>query len=250
MLKAQGYCAVRVPKADVRPLQVLAESGKDLDRLGELDTLLIASSVSLPRTRDDVPAASVAGRRTSDLKVGIGLSILQAVIAAMGGSTLGLDAVHHDAHTLAFEFIDVLGDSVEVIALDQYLAAADVDPRSKHVAAMLDADQLYVITATLKSRRFAVTTKGSSGGGVELAVPEIQQAVGAKVKVSRSVQTASAVTYEGPVPLVFGFQAIRLSYARGRYETFKSVGPKRVLRGKSQDERHLLTLSAPFARLG
>jgi hypothetical protein len=248
-LKAQGYCAVRVPRSDVRPLQVLAENGRDLDRLGELDALLVAPAGSLPSMRRDVRAASVAGRRSGDLRLGIGLSVLQTIISAMGGSTLGLEAAHHTARTLAFEFTDVLADSVDIIGVDQFLASADVNPQSRHVASMLDADQLYVVTATLKSQRIAVTTKGDGGVGVELAVPAIQQVVGASVKVSHTASISSAVTYEGPEPLVFGFQAIRLSYTGGHYETFKMLGSQRVLRGKGESGRQVLTVSGPFARL-
>jgi hypothetical protein len=42
LLTAFGYNVIRLPKADVKPLQILTRRGKDLDRLGELTTLLQA----------------------------------------------------------------------------------------------------------------------------------------------------------------------------------------------------------------
>lgn len=40
-LQSFGYCVVRLPKADLRPLQLLAKQGDDLDRLGEVPSLLV-----------------------------------------------------------------------------------------------------------------------------------------------------------------------------------------------------------------
>ena len=50
-LKSFGYLTVRLPKADIAPLQILSKNGKDLERLGFLEKLLMtggAVSLSLP----------------------------------------------------------------------------------------------------------------------------------------------------------------------------------------------------------
>src|SRR5262249_52769234 len=147
LLTAYGYNVVRLPKADIRPLQILVRRGRELDRLGELTTLLrVGTNVPVPPIEQDVPAASISGQRTSDLKLGIGLSVLGNVLAAMGGSKLRLDVEYKQARTVAFEFPDVLEDKVEVAKLDQYLADADVDPFSRYVAELLEASELYVTT--------------------------------------------------------------------------------------------------------
>lgn len=58
---------------------------------------------------------------------------------------------------------------------------------------------------------------------LDLSVPEIQGIVGGNVKVSGSAAVTSKVTYESPVPLVFGFQAVRLFYDQGRYTAFEPL---------------------------
>jgi hypothetical protein len=227
MLKSAGYSVVRLPKADIRPLQLLSRTGKDLDRLGELSTLLVAGSkVALPPIRADVATAVVAGQRTSDLSAGVGLSILGNFLGAMGGSTLGLEANYKQAKTLSFEFQDVLADSVEVAALDQYLGAADVSPFSQHVARLLESDEIYVTTATIKSKKFVVEAKASGNKSVKLDVPVVQGTVGAKVTVSAASGSNSRLAFEGTAPLVFGFQATRLFYDQGRYTAFKFITPE------------------------
>src|SRR4051812_16465612 len=120
-LKASGYCVVRLPKADITPLQILVRQGNNLERLGELATLLVAgSNIAMPEISQDVVASNIIGQQTGDLKIGVGLSLLGNILGAMGGSKLGLDVKYQQAKSAAFEFHEVLEDRVEVAKLDQY----------------------------------------------------------------------------------------------------------------------------------
>ena len=131
-LKAYGYNVVRLPKADLRPLELLFGDHRGLDRFGELSTVLVGDgTVPLPPVCRDMPAPKISGQHSSELKVGFGLSILGNIIAAMGGSNLGLKATYSAAATIVFEFSDVYENRVEVAALDRYLASTDVDPLSR-----------------------------------------------------------------------------------------------------------------------
>ena len=77
---------------------------------------------------------------------------------------------------------------------------------------LLNEEKVYVITDTIKSRKFTVMPKDSQGKGLDVQIPEIQRVVGAKIKVSGDKQGSSATTYEGKKPLVFGFKAVQLFY--------------------------------------
>jgi len=57
-----------------------------------------------------------------------------------------------------------------------------------------------------------------------VSVPEIKGVVGGNVKVGAKSERASKLTYEGSLPLVFGFQAVRLFYEKGRYQRFEVLG--------------------------
>ena len=150
-LKSYGYCVVRLPKTDIRPLQILTRQGSNLQRLGDLETVLGAGSqIPLPPIKENVRAANISGQRTSDMSCGVGLSILASVLGAMGGSKLGIDAKYANAKTAAFEFQEVYEDSAEIARIDQYLCDADVSPFSQHVAQLLEADDIYLTTATIK----------------------------------------------------------------------------------------------------
>lgn len=223
-LKEFGYSVLRLPRRDFRPLLILAEQGRDLVPLGELATIMVAGpTIKLPPIKADIPATSITGRRTRELSVGVGLSIIGTVIGAMGGGKLGLDAKYKDAKSVAFEFTDVLTDDVEIAALDQFLGASDIDPASQHVATLLDADEIYVVTAVLKSSKFTVEATAQGGGSLDVKVPELQGIVGGNVTVSGSAGQSGKITYQATSPLVFGFQAIQLFYDDGHYTAFEPL---------------------------
>jgi len=252
-LKSFGYCAIRLPRANLKPLQILTKGkGKDLDPLGDLTTVFTAgSNIQLPEIQQDM-AECISGQSSSDLKLGIGLSILGSIIGAMGGSKLGLDAKYQQAESIAFEYRDVVVESVAVANLDQYLADADVSPFSRYVTELLDSDDVYVTTSTIKSKKFTVDAKSSRGANVRLSVPEIQGVVGGSVKVSAHENSSSKLTYEGNVPLVFGFQAVPLFYEKGCYTAFEPLEPKVAMRDLERvrrDGTQLFMTEAPFASI-
>jgi hypothetical protein len=223
-LEAFGYCVVRLPRADLEPLQLLLRAGDDLERLGHLSSVLVPGPhVGLPRVSRNRPAASISGRRTGSLDVGVGLSLLGGVVAAMGGSQIGLDDTYRAAHTITFEFRDVMEDSVELVDLDQYLADARVNRQSAHVETLLDADRLYVTTAVVKSRSLTVEARDEDGTAVSVHVPALQQLAGGQVSVSLAGDNSSAIVYAGTTPLGFGFRAVRLFYEDGRYGAFEPL---------------------------
>lgn len=250
-LKSFGYSVIRLPRTDIQPLQVLVKEDTRLSRLGDLATILQPGSrVALPRIKDNLPAANVSGERTRDLSIGVSLSILGSVIGAMGGGKLGLDVGYKNAKTAAFEFTDVLEDRVDLAEVDQYLTDADISAFSSHAAQLLEADAVYVLTSTIKSKKFIVQAKETNGAPIEIQIPEIQKVVGGTVKVSAAKETASKVAYEGAQALVFGFQAARLFYEQGRYTAFKPMAPgDGALEARKTASVDYLVTESPFVRL-
>jgi len=223
-LKKFGYCVVRLPRADINPLQIYTKRGNTLERLGDLTTLFqMGDNISLPLMRKNILSADISGKRTGDLSIGLGLSLLESILGAMGGLTFDLHVKYQQATSLAFGFHDVLEDKIELAELDQYLTDADVNPFSRYVGDLLDADNVYVTTATIKSRQFTVEAKKSDSTTLDLSIPTIQEIVGGSVKVLGQTDMTSKLTYEGKVPLVFGFKAVQLFYDRGEYTTLEPV---------------------------
>jgi len=223
-LKSFGYSVIRLPKADFKPLLILNYSeGRNLDRIGAITKLFEAEDVPVPPISFDNVAGDIQGQRTSEMSIGVGLTLLGSIIGAMGGSNLGLNTEYKSAKKVVFEFHNVLEDHVDVIDLDQFLGAADVNPNALTVGKMLEADRLYIVTSVIKSTEFTVEASTSSGTKVALDVPVVQQIVGANVKVEGNQAQASKITYKGTIPLVFGFQAVQLFYHDGKYTSLKNL---------------------------
>ena len=219
-LKSCGYNVIRVPKADIQPLQIFVSERGILKPLGQLSTILNPGEIPLPSVKQDQVMAGIKGKRTNDLSIGVGISILGNIIGAMGGSKLGLESKFSKARTIAFEFVDVLEDSIEIAKLDQYLANADVNPHSRQLAQLLEADEIFVTTATIKSNKFTIEVKKKNNVDAGVTVPEIKEVVGGNVEVKTSADAENKIAFEGKVPLGFGFQAVQLIYEDGQYKTF------------------------------
>jgi hypothetical protein len=252
-LKPFGLSVLRLPRENFPPLQIMTKQGSDLVGLGQLPTVITGGV--LPKVNADQTAAALSGQSSSDLSVGVGLTILGSFLGAMGAGNLGLDVQYKKAKTITFRFSDVLIDSIEVAELEQFLTASDVNPAAKHVGELLDADEIFVITQSVKSNKFTVEAKTQGGAGVQLSVPVIQQIVGGQVNITQSGAQNSLITYEGTKPLVFAFQAVRLYYDQGRYTAFEPTRPgnlaARAVLGDSQLPERVSTLETrgAFARV-
>jgi hypothetical protein len=250
-LKSYGYCPVRLPKSDLKPLQILFKKGTDLHRLGQLSTVLHSETISIPKIQENIQAANIIGQRTSDIKIGIGLNILGNILGAMGGSAIGIQNIYSNAKNIRFEFNDVFEDSVEIAILDTFLGDADFNPFSRYVTELLESNYVYIITSTIKSNKFTVISTSSHNEEIEVNVPEIQSIVGPKVKVIANSATASKLTYEGSVSLIFGFQAVRLFYDNGRYTALEPVTKGVALKGLENvpdDGSERLMVDEPFIK--
>jgi len=157
---------------------------------------------------------------------------LGGILSAMGGSSLGLDAAYSQVKTVSFQYEDVLEDRIDLASLDQYLTDADISPFSTWVKDLLEADDVYVINSIIKSKKFSVLPKMSKGATFRPDIPNIQNIVGGKIQVSSSARNASAVTFEGADPLVFGFKAARLFYHSGRYTSQEPARSDVPLKGR------------------
>jgi hypothetical protein len=255
MLKNIGYVIVRLPRTNIRPLQVMEKDGSNFIIRGDLSQLF-TSSTPLPTVSPEVQAGDVEGKRTGELKIGVGLNILGGIIGAMGGSNLGINTSYNQAKTATFEFHDVKQNNIDVFSLESYLNGADVSTSNPGSAKLLDADKLFVITSTIKSAKYTFDAKRDGGVGVSVDVPVIQEAVGGKVSVTKASGSDTKVTYTGQQPLVFGLTAVQMIFDHGKFQLLKEANPsdaatKGISFGDNgnQEEFQVLHSDAPFIPL-
>jgi hypothetical protein len=220
-LKEYGFNPISLPRAGIRPLQILSKDGKELTRLGDLDSLLAGDPAGLPPVDADLPAAQIKVRKTGKVKGGLAITVLGNFLKAMGAKGLGLSSQVKRSKDLVFGFEDVKEDRIDIAVLDTYLTNADVNPESRYLRQLLESEGIYIVTSILKSRKFSIETGGAASSDSKLDADAIKGVVGAGVNVSSSGESGNSVTFEGPEDLTFAFQAVQLNYYDGRYATLK-----------------------------
>ncbi|HSK10158.1 MAG TPA: hypothetical protein VK911_11320 [Vicinamibacterales bacterium] len=249
-LKAFGYSVVRLPRPDLAPLHLLARLGRDLEELGRLQVVLPPGRhVPVPTVVIGRPCPALSGQRSASLDAGLGLSLLASIVSSLGGSPQVVRLLGRRARRVTFEFGEVEEDGVALAELDQYLADAHVNARARHVARLLESDDLYVTTSIVKSRSFAVSATDEGGVELEFDVPAVGALAGAEVKVSGAAVGATTLRFEGQQPLGFGFRALRLFYDSGRYTAFKPLRPGQLALARDAANPEWYQCDGAFARV-
>jgi Caspase domain len=235
-LKEQGYNIVRLPRAEIHPLQILSRTKTNLDLLGPISDLM--SGADLPPIRLDEPSAPVSDNKTKtnsiDSKVGIGF--LGSIVQAFGGKTAGLDGKYKGTGNVTFEFLGVTRDSIEITKLDQYLVRSTVNPDARYARKLLENDGLYILTAVLKSKKIKVESHTTGGGSIGVDASQLQGIVGGNVTITTESKDDSSIVYEGEQPLVFAFQAVRVRSRSGKYDDLEVVDAGAVAMKGLDDE--------------
>src|SRR5262249_10697812 len=157
----------------------------------------------------DQPVVDASGTATSNAKIGVGLNVVSALIRALGGDA-GLDVTVERATSVEYAYSDVVADRVDLAGLDAWLADADLAPNLRNAADLIGAESMYVIVGALKARAVEVRLLDQASNAVEVDVPAVQAAVGAKVTVSGGSTRSSRMTFRGENPLTVAAKAAQL----------------------------------------
>jgi hypothetical protein len=223
LLKDLGFLPVRLPKADIKPLQIVSKDGKDFNLLGDVQEAMVAEpGVTVPPVFGDIQTANqVEGQRTARIKLSVGVNILGNILRALTGQNLDVSAGYQGAKTIAFQFSDVTVDRVDIVLLDRYLNRSDIHPDLRHIEELMIEDRVGIITATLKSKKYLTTAQDDRGIDISINVPVIKGIAGGTVSVGSTNSGNTQVAYEGATPVSFGFQAARLFFDdKGNYTAF------------------------------
>ena len=217
-LNQQGYNVVKLPRAGIRPLDVLGRDGKTIERLGSLDRLW-KSDVEAPLPAGPLPAGALSGQQTSDLKLSIGLKFLSDVLGAMGAAMPQIGFAYQGAKVLQFTIGSVQTASVDPFVMGDFLSEGDLNTNNPFVVRYFEDEgtDAYVIFEVLTSGSITVSAKRNRSTELQVDVPAIQDAVGGNIKMEASSEGSKSVTYKGVTPLTFGFKAFDIEFDNGRW---------------------------------
>jgi hypothetical protein len=222
-LKNFGFNAMRLPRRDVNPNDVLFRGNGRFDTKVGIVSMVVSNDDPVPEPSAGEPSAEISRQVTRKLEAKFGFQLLGKLIGA-GAGKLGIDTGYKRARTLDVTYEDVVIDSIPVIALQAWLEEGKVTA-PEAVQVWLNDDKLACITAVLRSDKLSVVANNESGGKIDVSVPEISGIVSGEANVQSSSEDSTKITFTGKAPIAFGFQAFQLIY-----EGNVSFGLKQVRR--------------------
>jgi hypothetical protein len=225
-LNDRGYNLVKLPRVGIEPMDVLGRDGGSMEKLGSIAEVW-TSKAAIPAIGAPTPAAGIAGEKSSDLDLGIGLKLLSNVLAGLGGgiSLPSLNVAYKRAKKVQFRFMNVESTSITPFALGKFLAAGSLDMSNPFVAHYFgnDETQEYVIFDVLKSDSISVTAKGDADAEVEADLGALSGALSANVKAKAGAAGATEITFQGTVKATFAFKLYEVAFENGKW-TPRGVG--------------------------
>lgn len=225
-LNDRGYNLVKLPRAGIEPMDVLGREDDSMEKLGSIAEVW-TSTAALPAVGAPTAVAGIAGEKSSDLDLGIGLKLLSNVLAGLGGgiSLPTLNLAYKRAKKVQFKFTNVESTSITPFALGKFLAGGTLDMSNPFAAHYFgnDETQEYIIFDVLKSDSISVTAKGESGTEVEADVGALSGALNANVKAKAGSAGSTEITFQSTVKATFAFKLFEVFFENGKW-TPRGVG--------------------------
>jgi hypothetical protein len=220
-----GYSVIRLPRAGIEPLDVLGRQGGRVERLGRLEQIW-RSERALPVLRPPYDAGEINGQESSNIKISIGLKILENILGGLAGIAIpGIRAAFPNTQSIRFGFTGVQIIAVDPLAVGRFLASGDLDMHNPFVRYFDEHDATaYVLTDVLTADSVVVTAEGNTDAAVSLDIAALQQVVGAKLSVDLVASSSKCITIKGG-RVAFGFKAFGIGYGDGQWVVHGAARP-------------------------
>ena len=233
-----GANVVRIPRASLRPPEVLASRNSQTKTMGQLADILTGPSpfTLAPGDVHEEQAPPVLGQRTSSIGLDLGLDILGGLLQGFGVGKIGLGTAFATTSAISFNFHDVHRVYLETNRLGRLLQGYAVDRANPATRPYLDGQapwRLLVIDSVLTSPGFTVTASRSRSESAHVDLPTLQELLShVSAKVSLSSSTASEVSFSGDERLTFAFTCLEATLdADARIEGLAGYGQKVLVQG-------------------
>jgi hypothetical protein len=230
-LPDKDYLPIAMPTSDVRVLQVLTRQRSVLRRYSELRRVLAAAAGSAdPLINADEAVVDARGNSRRLVKVGVGLGVVSAILKAFGAAA-DIELSTSAVRSVEYGYTDVVSDRVDLASLDSWLAQAAFRPGLRNITDLLAAEDVYVIVAALKARALSVSFLDNNKEEVEVELPAIKTAIGAKVGVTADDQRNCALTFRGEIGLTVAAKAAQLKFDENGFWVNERVVTGAEIRG-------------------
>ena len=213
-----GYNVVRLPRADIRPLDLIGRHRGSVERIGRLDQLLTPSKNLLPTIRWNCPVSGLEGQLSNQLDFSFAAKIVASFVQGLGGNP-AVSSKLSQLSKLQIQLTDVKSDRTEPAAIGQLLDGATLETSNPLWAPFLRGDgKLFVIFETLKSSRLKLHVDEAHSASASVDLPILREVAGANVAVEVKKESGMSLAFSGTQQLVFGFKCLELSLSDGFIE--------------------------------
>jgi hypothetical protein len=243
LLAKEGFLPVALPADDYQVQQILIKDDKKVlkhlpDKVFKL--FKQGENASLPMPKENITITGFSGTAATHAEAGISIGFLDKLVKKIGVS-LGFKLETSADEEIVFLFESPLKDEISsFIDLDAYLNDSSVIEGT--FGNMLKSDDIFIITAVLKSSKFAFGIVDKSKLSSSLDLPSIKDFVEGKFTLSKDGSTKRAYQYDGEKPLIFAVQAVQVQYDRslgqwlfGRKGVFRTINTKGVIVRDDED---------------
>lgn len=236
---------VRIPEAKMRPLTVLAITPEKPHFWGYLDEFTESPLPNYESALQESQMADISGKRTKDVKVEIGLQILDGFLKGFNLPSAAISSKFTGAKTVSFSFQEVVRYFISPGKIGGILKgqALDIDNGSNAIFLKKEA-RLFLIDSVITSKDFSINVEKTNSNDFSLDVPAIQQIIGnANTDVHIESHSGLDLNFHGSTPLAFAFTCIEcILDAAGRI-SIKPVSS--VVNFSDQQEAHTLIYEIP-----
>ncbi len=244
LLKNQGYLTIALPADDIEPQQILVKDNNGgLKRLPDKVYKLFRSDENaLPTTKKNATVTNISGSVVTHSEAKVSFGFLEALVKKIGIElSFNVDRTSDDQ--LVFMFESPKKDEISsFVDLDSFLNTAVLNEGT--YSDMLKDNDIYIITAVLKSANFTIGLVDADKLSTALTLPSIQEFVDAKITAAKDSDHKRVIEYKGDKELVFGVQAVRVLYERtfgqkltGKKGLFRVVNTEGVIVRDDEDTK-------------
>ncbi|MBC7923418.1 MAG: hypothetical protein H7Z75_20260 [Ferruginibacter sp.] len=240
---------IRVPESAIQPLVVLVkdpdQKANALRRVGPLSDLL-ANAPDEPIL--DSRMADLSGKKSTDVKVDLGLQIVSGFLSGFGVNPPSLKAVFDQVSTLSFSFEDVHRQFIDQTKLGDMLLNQPVELANPAVATVREGGRCLVIDSEVVSNNFSVRAERTTDANFAFDLGDIKNILEAGAqKVAVKATNEKTIQFKGEAPLAFAFTCVELFFDdAGQVTKFLSVKPGKQSVGFGASEEDASVLETEF----
>jgi hypothetical protein len=203
---------------------------------------LLTPAIRLPPVSHEEKLTTIAGKRTRQLDVGVGLKLLEGFLSAIGAD-IGIGKIkaeyeHKRVGKIRFELKDATRDSVDAFAFGRALIPCQLNAAHPFVGA---GNRYYAVVGVLRSRSITVRSEDANANHIELGVDALKDAVNVHGKLDVKREATGEITYQGRLPLAFGVELVEMRYDDELKKFFlDGIRDPKVVRAGDTKERRIL----------